>query len=59
MVNIIKNKSCELYQCAECKLKYESRKIAEKCQAWCSAHKSCNIAIIKHALSEEHKKQLV
>lgn len=52
MVRIVKNQNKELYQCEECDLKYESRDIAEKCQAWCSEHKSCNLDIIKYAIKE-------
>jgi len=52
MVKIIKNQNQELYQCEECGLKYESKEIAEKCQAWCSEHKSCNLDIIKNAVKE-------
>ncbi|MBI4044270.1 MAG: hypothetical protein HY392_01010 [Candidatus Diapherotrites archaeon] len=40
-----------LFQCNECKLFYKDREIAEKCEAWCSKHKSCNIEIIQHAVS--------
>ena len=44
----------ELYQCEECGLHYEDREWAEKCEAWCREHKSCNIEITAHA--EENKK---
>lgn len=40
----------ELYKCPECNLKYKEREWAEKCQAWCKQHKSCNVEIIKHAV---------
>jgi len=53
MVNVIKNKQKELYQCEECGLKYESKEIAEKCQAWCSEHKSCNLDLIKYAVKDD------
>lgn len=45
-----------LYQCEECGLKYENKEIAEKCQAWCKEHKSCNLEIIKHAEKEIEEK---
>ena len=45
--------SKELYQCEECGFHYENREWAEKCEAWCRDHKSCNIEIIAHA--EENK----
>lgn len=46
--------SKELYQCEECGFHYEDREWAEKCEAWCREHKSCNIEITAHA--EENKK---
>lgn len=38
-----------LYVCKECGLKYEQKEIAEKCEAWCKEHQSCNLEIIKYA----------
>lgn len=43
----------QLYECSECALHYEDKKVAEKCAAWCSKYKSCNLEITK--LSEEIK----
>ncbi len=42
----------KLYQCRECGFKYEDKEWAEKCEAWCKEHKSCNLEIIKHAIRE-------
>ena len=47
-------KNKKLYQCPECGFHYENREWAEKCEAWCREHKSCNIEITTHA--EENKK---
>ena len=47
-------KNKKLYQCPECGFHYEDREWAEKCEAWCREHKSCNIEITTHA--EENKK---
>ena len=44
----------ELYQCPECGFHYRDREWAEKCEAWCREHKSCNIEITAYA--EENKK---
>lgn len=44
--------SKNLYKCEECGLLYFDKEIAEKCQAWCSEHKSCNLEIIKHAVND-------
>lgn len=38
-------------QCPECGLFYEEKKWANKCQAWCKEHKSCNLEITSHAVS--------
>lgn len=43
-----------LYQCNECGFHYEDRAQAEKCEAWCKEHKSCNIEITASAI--ENKK---
>lgn len=47
----------QLYQCPECGFHYEGRDWAEKCEAWCLEHKSCNIEITAHA--EENKQDKV
>lgn len=52
MVTSIKNKNKELFQCDECGLKYADKAMAEKCEAWCKEHKSCNLDIIKHSVRE-------
>ncbi len=39
-----------LYACEECGFVYEDRQWAEKCEAWCKEHKSCNLGITKHAV---------
>ena len=42
----------DLFECGECHTKYEKEEMAEKCQKWCSEHKSCNFDIIKYAVKE-------
>mgnify|MGYP001564558912 FL=1 len=49
MVKVIKQNDKELYQCPECGFHYEDREWAEKCEAWCREHKSCNIEITAYA----------
>ena len=41
------------YRCEECGLLYYDKETAEKCQAWCFEHTSCNLEITKHAVKEE------
>ena len=49
----VKNDTATLYQCEECGFHYVAKEWAEKCEAWCREHKSCNIEITAHA--EENK----
>lgn len=51
---IILNKK-RTYQCEDCKLIYEDKKRAEKCEEWCMKHHTCNIAITSHKLNAEIK----
>ncbi|MBS3093959.1 hypothetical protein J4456_05260 [Candidatus Pacearchaeota archaeon] len=39
-----------VYKCEKCGWLYRRGKIAEKCQAWCEKHKSCNLEIAKYAI---------
>jgi len=48
MVKVIEKDSKEYYQCEECGYIYEDREWAEKCEAWCGEHNSCNLEIIDH-----------
>jgi len=48
MVKTIQKENKELYQCEECGFRYEEREWAEKCEAWCKEHQSCNIEITAH-----------
>jgi len=38
------------YKCEICGFSYADKDWAEKCQAWCKEHNSCNTEIIKHAV---------
>ncbi len=42
-----------VYQCQDCKLYYKDKRWAEKCEEWCLAHHTCNIAITKHKLNAD------
>ncbi len=48
----IKKENKILYQCPECGLYYKEKEWAEKCEAWCREHKSCNIEITKRAVDK-------
>jgi len=53
MVKVVLGKEGDLFQCEACDLKYASREVGEKCEAWCTEHKSCNLDIIKSAVQED------
>ena len=38
------------YFCEECNFKYETKDLAEKCEAYCKENHSCSMEITKHAI---------
>lgn len=42
----------KVHQCEDCKLMYNDKKNAEKCEKWCLKHHSCNIKITKYAINK-------
>ena len=50
MVKVIDENNKTLYQCEECGFRYEEQARAEKCEAWCKEHQSCNIEITSHGI---------
>ncbi len=52
MKEITNKDNKKLYQCEECGLHYSSKEWAEKCEAWCGEHHSCNLDIIEYAEKE-------
>ena len=47
---LIEEDNKKLCQCEECGFRYEEQSWAEKCEAWCKEHKSCNIEITSHGI---------
>lgn len=39
-----------VFVCEKCGWLYKDKGIAEKCQAWCEKHKSCNLEFEKHSI---------
>lgn len=50
MVRQIIESGKTFYVCEECGLGYAKKELAEKCEAWCKEHKSCNLEIASHAV---------
>lgn len=42
-----------LYKCPVCGMKYREEATAKKCEAWCAEHHSCNLDIIKDAVTDD------
>jgi hypothetical protein len=38
------------FQCEECNFLYAEKGLAERCEAWCKKHHSCNIEITRQAI---------
>ena len=53
MVKLVKEENKTTYQCEECGFHYEKKEQAEKCEAWCKEHHSCNLEITAHALENK------
>ena len=52
MPKVITKDNQAYYQCGECGFFYQEKEWAEKCEAWCKEHQSCNLEIIEHAAKE-------
>lgn len=57
MTKTIQKEVKELHECEECGYQYERREWAEKCEAWCKEHQSCNIEITAHGMPPETDKK--
>lgn len=44
------NKEKKTFYCEVCGLNYTSRELAERCNAWCSEHNSCNLAVARMSI---------
>jgi rubrerythrin len=38
------------YVCEKCGFAYREKEWAERCEAWCSKHRGCNLDITQHAV---------
>ena len=46
----------ELYQCSICKLHFETKKMADKCDDWCQNNNSCNVEIAGQSIEARQGK---
>lgn len=53
MVKVVLQKNREVYQCEACGFHYSEEALAKQCEAWCTAHNSCNMEITKHAVENQ------
>jgi predicted ATP-dependent serine protease len=51
-------KDKKYFICEECGFAYKEMDWAEKCQAWCKEHNSCNMEITKHAIPLDENKNI-
>jgi len=58
MVKRVIKEDRELCRCEECGFEYKEKELAEKCEAWCKEHQSCNIEITKHAFVDSDEQDL-
>ena len=52
MVKEIDYKEKKYYYCEDCKLVYENKDWAKKCEEWCRKNHSCNIEIAKNSIKK-------
>jgi hypothetical protein len=55
MVQAVGQSDKKLFRCEECGMHYRDEAVAQKCEAWCREHKSCNLEIIKDAVETERR----
>ncbi len=46
----------KLFQCSECKLWYETKELAQRCEEFCRTHHACDLRITKFAVKSEKNK---
>ncbi len=53
MVKEVKKTGKIRYACEECGYIYAQKEWAERCEAWCREHHSCNPEILRHGTPPE------
>lgn len=49
------DKVVKMFACPKCGYLYREKELADKCEAWCKEHNSCNLEIIKHGIPPKHE----
>lgn len=57
MIKEINKKGKRAFMCGECCIAYKDKKWAEKCEAWCKKHNSCNPKITCYSLDHSGDKK--
>ncbi|MBI3305276.1 hypothetical protein HYZ80_03075 [Candidatus Parcubacteria bacterium] len=50
MVKTLTDQNRTLFACEACGFRYPTEDLAQRCEAWCREHRSCNLEIIKYGL---------
>ena len=43
----------KIFLCESCHFGYPTKKLAERCEGYCTKHHSCSLEITQHALKKE------
>lgn len=49
------DKVVKMFSCPKCGYLYKEEGLADKCEAWCKEHNSCNLEIIQHGIPPKHE----
>ena len=46
----------DLYECSICKLHFETKNLADRCEEWCKNNNSCNMEIAGQSIEARKRK---
>jgi len=50
MVKLMEAGNGQVFECAECGLRYRDQRIAQRCEDWCKRFDSCNLEITSNSI---------
>jgi len=53
MVKVVEKEGRKEYVCEACGYRYVKKELAERCEAWCTEHHSCNLEITEQGMPPE------